>query len=152
MGRQQYLTRLALGRSAFQEPTPPAQPAEPTLESNTDTDSPSSPPNTQQYDNKGRPFNPATDARNAALRKAQNDVLAAVGVCERRDAASSSARHGESMARERSSELRQREEEWVEDVELGVRLVRLFAVWWPVCLQQRFQVGPLSVFNVGCRC
>ena len=87
MGRQQYLERLALGRSPFQ--------SGPATTNHANTQSQRQPAeavnstgaSTQQYDSKGRPTNPATEAQNAKLRHASNEVLALVGVVERKDSA-----------------------------------------------------------------
>ncbi|KAI9681654.1 MAG: hypothetical protein M1829_000853 [Trizodia sp. TS-e1964] len=87
MGRQAYITRLALGRSAYEPPERPAETSTP--------EAPSSPPSTntlgtfgnqfhnyvQKYDSRGRPVNPASRAMSRILIRAQNDVLATVGVC-----------------------------------------------------------------------
>ena len=79
MGRQQYLSRLALGRSAFAEVENDQANAQPP---------PNDPPAgayIQRYDSKGRPINPSTDERNTALRNAKNAAIALVGVVERKD-------------------------------------------------------------------
>ncbi|KAK3047203.1 hypothetical protein LTR09_011405 [Extremus antarcticus] len=84
MGRHQYLERLALGRSPFEDLEPEEAP--------TETNDENAPPNQQngdvyqqQYDRKGRPVNPATEKQNQDLRDAQNAVLAVVGVVESKE-------------------------------------------------------------------
>ncbi|WPH03669.1 Hypothetical protein R9X50_00655200 [Acrodontium crateriforme] len=82
MGRDQYLARLILGRSAFEdlEPNNPSQ-----IQRIEELNGRISPPSSQLYDGRGRPFNPEIAARNAEMRNAQNSVLALVGVVEKRD-------------------------------------------------------------------
>ncbi|KAI9839623.1 MAG: hypothetical protein M1819_002249 [Sarea resinae] len=89
MGRQAYITRLALGRSAYQAPESTQSGAE---ESSTDTatnEPHAVPPESnaeergyvQSYDARGHPANPEAKSMARTLIKAQNDVLATVGVC-----------------------------------------------------------------------
>ena len=87
MGRQQYLTRLALGRSAFQDQDD-ADLLTPRLADGDDPLSSTDVGNDryiQQFDTKGRPINPTTEYRNAEMRRAQNSILALVGVVEERE-------------------------------------------------------------------
>lgn len=96
MGRRPFLTRLALGRSAYsplqngQVPVE-CEEAEQILPEEadgsgansrvTEIDSlgPSSPSYIQQFDNRGHPQNLASRASSRASRRAQNDVLASLG-------------------------------------------------------------------------
>ncbi|KAK4945505.1 hypothetical protein LTR28_008019, partial [Elasticomyces elasticus] len=80
------------GRSPF-EPLSPAQHAQFSAASTTDNPTTatttSAEPQTrrryvQQYDASGAPMNPSSAARKQAMRRAQNEVLALVGVCERK--------------------------------------------------------------------
>ncbi|KAK3109291.1 hypothetical protein LTR53_017611, partial [Teratosphaeriaceae sp. CCFEE 6253] len=80
MGRQQHLTRLALGRSAFQS-SGDDEPGGDRTGLHGEGEATDGRP-AQQYDAKGRPVNPATAARNAEMRRAQNSILALVGVVE----------------------------------------------------------------------
>lgn len=88
MGRQQYLSRLTLGRSAFAEMEDDdlGSIRDDQYHAGADADE-SSPaePYVQQYDAKGRPINPSIDAQNAAIRNAENAALALVGVVKRKD-------------------------------------------------------------------
>ncbi|QDS72770.1 hypothetical protein FKW77_004674 [Venturia effusa] len=97
MGRQVYLTRLALGRSAYQHPENSEQfdasrsgewtsaltftGAEPGP--STDFSASQPPRNVQLYDAKGHPCNPWSRRLGRRLREAMNDVLSVVGVVER---------------------------------------------------------------------
>ncbi|KAL2040070.1 hypothetical protein N7G274_006973 [Stereocaulon virgatum] len=95
MGRQAYMTRLALGRSPYEalsrrqypeddEELPDANPADPG--SAADTASPCGSmlgplAYQQQYDSSGYPENVESRALSRQSRRAQNDVLVTVGVC-----------------------------------------------------------------------
>jgi hypothetical protein len=77
MGRLTHLTRLALGRSPFED-----------LETNQDVDrlpARDDPEQRQQYDSKGRPINQRTLDTEAEVRHAQNEILELVGVVEKKD-------------------------------------------------------------------
>lgn len=96
MGRIEYLTRLALGRSAFQELEIESHPrtVKQEVESQEAADGRRDPAQTvyiQQYNSKGRPINPPADASRAEQRRAQNEVLALAGVLERTDKARTEA-------------------------------------------------------------
>ncbi|KAF2499220.1 hypothetical protein BU16DRAFT_614675 [Lophium mytilinum] len=87
MGRQAYLTRLALGRSAFEvQDQGSSQPFQNSHPQTTESDPRTAPRNdyVQRYDERGHPVNPASREHGRILREAQNDVLAAIGVVERR--------------------------------------------------------------------
>ncbi|KAF2832049.1 hypothetical protein CC86DRAFT_390236 [Ophiobolus disseminans] len=90
MGRQAYLAKLAFGRSAF-EPTQEATQSEDYLQlESAQADLPRQYQDfngnnyIQLYDERGNPINPRSREYGKKLRNAQNDVLAAVGVVERR--------------------------------------------------------------------
>ncbi|CAF9915683.1 hypothetical protein IMSHALPRED_002673 [Imshaugia aleurites] len=95
MGRQAYLTRVCLGRSAFEPLTETVAEENQTqaLQSTTDNPEETTEPAIdtvrqvqsrsyqQQYDRKGYPENPASRALSRQSRRAINDILATVGVC-----------------------------------------------------------------------
>ncbi|PVI02610.1 hypothetical protein DM02DRAFT_299121 [Periconia macrospinosa] len=92
MGRQAYLTKIALGRSAF-EPSQPAssdsqveyiQLTSSQQELPPEATNVSSNQYIQVYDERGNPINPRAHEHGRRLREAQNDVLASIGVVERR--------------------------------------------------------------------
>ncbi|KAK5675747.1 hypothetical protein LTS10_011474 [Elasticomyces elasticus] len=101
MGRQQHLTRLALGRSAFQD-ADSEETARVEREQDTAVHGATS-GYVQQYDSKGRPVNPLTDARNAETRRAFNSVYSVIGVVEERE---TSRQASERRAREEKREER----------------------------------------------
>ncbi|MCJ1251174.1 hypothetical protein MMC30_008405 [Trapelia coarctata] len=88
--RQPYLTRLALGRSAYELPQWPE--GDRPQESNTPDVSASEAPRgqpgvaeegeyVQSYDLRGHPENQTSRANARRLRRAQNDILTTIGVC-----------------------------------------------------------------------
>ncbi|KAF1836820.1 hypothetical protein BDW02DRAFT_577723 [Decorospora gaudefroyi] len=90
MGRQAYLDKIAFGRSAF-EPTRLATQSAQFVQ--LESSQAEIPPRyheatannyTQLYDERGNPINPRSHDYAKKLRAAQNDVLASVGVLERR--------------------------------------------------------------------
>lgn len=90
MGRQGYLDKIAFGRSAF-EPTHEVAQSEHYLQlESAQVDLPQRYQEfngnnyIQLYDERGNPINPRSREYGKKLRNAQNDVLAAVGVVERR--------------------------------------------------------------------
>jgi trimethylamine:corrinoid methyltransferase-like protein len=101
MGRQQYLERLALGRSPFQSGPATTNRGNTESQRQQSTETPNDTgASLQQYDSKGRPTNPATEAQNAKLRHASNEVLALVGVVERKDSADAKMQLDTTLRRE----------------------------------------------------
>ncbi|KAF2169094.1 hypothetical protein M409DRAFT_65378 [Zasmidium cellare ATCC 36951] len=134
MGRQQYLTRLALGRSAF----------EPIEETQQPTQQPQTPEDgrpQQQYDSKGRPTNPRIDAFNAEMRKAQNDVLALVGVVERKDLSDRREEQRGRFVRDTREKVLRDEQEKGELMDYTVAGMGFLGHLWTEALVQRVQVG-----------
>ncbi|KAJ4982852.1 hypothetical protein SVAN01_11643 [Stagonosporopsis vannaccii] len=92
MGRQAYLAKLAFGRSAF-EPTSEVTESDEYVQLSASQSDEQLPQRyrearasnyIQLYDERGNPINPRSHAYGKKLRDAQNDVLASVGVVERR--------------------------------------------------------------------
>ncbi|KAI9748053.1 MAG: hypothetical protein M1815_003635 [Lichina confinis] len=90
MGRQNYITLLALGRSAYEEPDIDAQlhrsrvqvlAAEDDSRQDSQREAAASGRYVQLYDSRGHPVNHASRALTRRLIRAQNDVLATIGVC-----------------------------------------------------------------------
>ncbi|KAM0690311.1 hypothetical protein Q7P36_009078 [Cladosporium allicinum] len=143
MGREQYLERLALGRSPFQ-PGPATNNQGNTEESQRpqSTETPNS--STQQYDTKGRPTNPATEAQNARLRHACNEVLALVGVVERKDSVDAQLQLNTTLRRTAREHLLILEDNRGNEWSAGLDVLSWFALWWPTALVRRIQVGIYS--------
>lgn len=143
MGRKQYLERLALGRSAFENL------ADESISVSTDAgESANQPestvnpePGVQQYDNKGRPKNPTTEAFNARLRHAQNSVLALVGVVERKESRDLAAQHKLSANRAFREHLLQKENDRGDELESVACLAIIMVTWWPDKLLRRLATG-----------
>jgi hypothetical protein len=130
------------GRSAFETPE------QVTLEaSRTDAATPESEPicYEQAYDERGHPINPRSREHGRALREAQNDVLAAIGVVERRLSTSSSLEDLPSLKRriERLERL-ETEDSVGNTIALVSALSENISTWWVGCLRDRILVGLLT--------
>ena len=147
MGRAQYLERLALGRSAFQ-PGTEKNGAHPVESLSTSAGPPGTSESTrsytQQYDNKGRPENLVADAQNARLRHASNEVLALVGVVERKDSADARMQEVTHLRRALREQSLIREDNRGNEWSAVVDVVSWFALWWPTALVRRMQIGLYS--------
>lgn len=148
MGRRDYLSRLALGRSPYEELEKVAEEDETPLRTTTAPEVQTNGiaaavgDHVQQYDAKGRPVKPATEARNAEMRRAQNSVLELVGVVERRE----SSERLNDMKLRNIGEARQSvlaaEHENGEGLESAIALVLLpLGTWWSDCLTERCMTG-----------
>lgn len=144
MGRQQYLERLALGRSPFQDSA--VRPEKP---DDNNTDEPTKPTlhtddshsNNQTYDSKGRPINQRTEERNAAMRNAQNAVLALVGVVESKDASEKIDEARNRVMRKQWERLLEAEQERGSDLNMFLEYLYHLIRWWPDALVARIQAG-----------
>ncbi|KAI9815840.1 MAG: hypothetical protein M1826_001938 [Phylliscum demangeonii] len=157
MGRQAYLTRLALGRSAYEEPEPPVAPDDPAqlqehlhyeggcpslgLDAGTDY--------VQHYNQRGHPFNVRATIESRDVIRAQNDVLATIGVCV----------GSETTERSRHTLAPKQPSYKADDTEVVERLVReneagsnftelsdvcrYLAMWWVGTLRGRLQAYPV---------
>lgn len=146
MGRQQYLERLALGRSPFQPRTEDIQqsatqnanqpaPTSPTLDSNSDRIP------EHAFTAKGRPINNQTEARNAAQRNAQNAVLELVGVVESKDASDRREEERNRHLRKHWEALLEAENERGDDLNMGAEYAHRLLTWWPEALMARVMAG-----------
>jgi hypothetical protein len=130
MGRRQYLQRLALGRSAYEDDGVDASAtAEPAGES------------TQQYDSKGRPINPAIDEFNAEQRRAKNEVLELVGVVERKTQVEQADEIRYRTIQEHRQAVLKAEQERGELLESLILPVGFLCHLWPEAFRQRIQIG-----------
>ncbi|ORY12148.1 hypothetical protein BCR34DRAFT_624494 [Clohesyomyces aquaticus] len=133
MGRQAYLTRLALGRSAFE--TAPSTPENARLTSAPDVDN-------QRYDERGHPVNPLAREHGRRFREAQNDVLAAIGVVERRRSPSDDL----PGAYEERLERLESEDSAGNMIALASTLAENLCSWWLGSLRDR-----IMTFRMGTR-
>ncbi|MCJ1396024.1 hypothetical protein MMC18_008911 [Xylographa bjoerkii] len=90
MVRQPYMTRLVLGRSAYEPPEwqegeRPREEESAKVQEVVDAIGPTNLPNpedyVQHYDTRGHPENPSSRSLARRSRRAQNDILTTVGVC-----------------------------------------------------------------------
>ncbi|KAF2474794.1 uncharacterized protein BDR25DRAFT_214690 [Lindgomyces ingoldianus] len=146
MGRQAYLTRLALGRSAF-EPSQPATASPEYVQLDSSQEDISTPNvNAQLYDERGHPINPRAREHGRRFREAQNDVLAAIGVVERRRSPS----EGLPGAYELRIEQLENEESAGNAIAFASRLAENLCTWWLGSLRDRiltFQMGSRIPFT-----
>ncbi|KAH9827189.1 hypothetical protein Tdes44962_MAKER02999 [Teratosphaeria destructans] len=143
MGRQAYLTRLALGRSPFQTASTQNDAQKPSNEAALSEPSPSSPAFDygQQYDSKGRPISRATQARNARMRRAQNSVLKLVGVVEDKEHSDRESELRTRIEREARHQSLRCEDDRGEVIELFTVISRPLLTWWLDCFMRRVEVG-----------
>lgn len=130
MGNDLYLTRLLLGRSAFQAVDENSDLTPPAIEmsqsgNNTDDEY------IQQYNAKGRPINSATERFNATQRWAMNEVLALVGVVEKKTEADARASWQATVAVQDRRSLLEAEHERGENIGLLVASLRGLNFCWP---------------------
>ncbi|KAH7391947.1 hypothetical protein BKA66DRAFT_510513 [Pyrenochaeta sp. MPI-SDFR-AT-0127] len=139
MGRQAYLAKIAFGRSAF-EPTPSAsqsteyvqlesaQSGLPRLYQEATANS-----YVQLYDERGNPIHPHSHSYGKKLRDAQNDVLASVGVVERRRSPS----EGLPGSNEEHLDLLEAEDNVGNAIHLASTLTENLCTWWIGILRDR---------------
>ncbi|KAK4897623.1 hypothetical protein LTR27_004769 [Elasticomyces elasticus] len=140
MGRQQHLTRLALGRSAFQD-ADDGETAQVEREQDTAVHGATS-GYVQQYDSKGRPVNPLIDARNAETRRAFNSVYSVIGVVEARETSrQASERRAREKKREERLTLLRAEDHSGCNIESVAAVAEPMAVMWINNLTWRYQLG-----------
>ncbi|KAI9670377.1 MAG: hypothetical protein M1817_004420 [Caeruleum heppii] len=146
MGRQAYLTRLALGRSAFEPYEPPPEPREQhTIPSSAGyrlAGDPSAVPYHQQYDSRGHPTNPESRRLLRASVRAQNEVLATCGVIkdirDQEDALNDAAIYFQTDVKDVERVIRENHVgAWLPTVDIAATSVGL---WGVGSLRQRLQV------------
>ena len=143
MGRQQYLERLALGRSAVEdlESTVDLDREQQNIATGGSSNDSAGLVHEQQYDNKGRAVNPQTEKRNAAMRNAQNAVLALVGVVESKDERDRLEEAKYRPLQESRDQMLQAEQEWGEALTVLATGLSKVLLWWPETLTARIQAG-----------
>ncbi|KAI4951466.1 hypothetical protein J4E91_004176 [Alternaria rosae] len=132
MGRQAYLDKMAFGRSAFEPTQAASQSAAYVQLESAQADVPpryheaTANSYVQLYDERGNPINPRSHQYGKKLRGAQNDVLASVGVVERRHAPAG-AFPGSSHDR---LELLEAEDTVGNAIALATTLTENLCTWW----------------------
>ncbi|KAM3415071.1 hypothetical protein BST61_g10206 [Cercospora zeina] len=141
MGIRQYLERLALGRSAYQdvEAEQPLRHAGPS--SSISAQEVTGHEYDQQYDSRGRPINPAIEEFNAEQRKAQNAVLALVGIVEKKEEIEQSSGLRYRAIQEARRTLLRDEQDRGEVLEYVVYAATFLFHLWPDAFIQRVQIG-----------
>ena len=157
MGRLEHLERLALGRSAYQS-QPPDNDEDIASTQGLPTSGngliQATQPRIQQYDSKGRPMNSEADVQNARLRHASNEVLALVGVVERKVQTDAKLHRTINLERIKRHRMHTREDERGNEWSGLIEVVAWFALWWPTALVRRIQIGlystdlPLSLIHI----
>jgi len=94
----------------------------------------------QQYDTRGNPINPQSKACQEAQIRAKNEVLEAVGVCERKNKKRSSSGYLH-LSPEEWAVFRDIENEWGSDLFLFADITHLACSWWIETLLSRIQTG-----------
>ncbi|KAF2090630.1 hypothetical protein K490DRAFT_61955 [Saccharata proteae CBS 121410] len=150
MGREAFLTRLSLGRSAYEPPEPAAGSSRAPGRGGADSDGAlrtgQTPPHEEaghqrRYDDRGRPVNPESRALDRELRAAQNDVLAAVGVVERNKIRNPSRAAIFPQQKDAQVVERVKTEEFCGTlVAIFGTLLRYSGVWWVNALLDRIMV------------
>lgn len=138
MGRQQYLERMALGRSAFEDPEPGLQ-HHPRQASDADDNGDAG--YVQKYDAKGRPINPSAEERKRAMRHAQNAALELVGVVERKDSSERTDEIKYRYIRELREQVLKNEHDRGEDLGLLSTSMNFVGTWLPIALTARVGMG-----------
>ncbi|KAI4759279.1 hypothetical protein E4T52_07247 [Aureobasidium sp. EXF-3400] len=144
MSRDAFLARMAMGRSVY----------EPLQEDSELLVQPTR-PGEQQYNARGEPINMAAKHRKEAMIAASNEVLAAIGVCERKDKLIDRLKEempdGEQRVRLTDQEwklVREGEDDYGETIRMVAETSRNLLTWWVMGLRRRLQVGFVSS-NLG---
>lgn len=105
----------------------------------------------QQYNTRGEPVCPATKRQKEAMIAASNEVLAAVGVCEKKDKLIDRLNEElpEDQQRVRLSDhewkiVREGEDDYGETIRMVAETSRNVLTWWVMSLRRRIQVGLVS--------
>lgn len=108
-------------------------------------------PGEQQYNTRGEPVCPATKRQKEAMIAASNEVLAAVGVCEKKDKLID--RLNDELPEDQQRVLlsdyewkivREGEDDYGETIRMVAETSRNVLTWWVMSLRRRIQVGLAS--------
>ncbi|CAG5184009.1 uncharacterized protein ALTATR162_LOCUS10864 [Alternaria atra] len=139
MGRQAYLDKIAFGRSAFEPTQSASQSTEYVQLESSQAEIPrryheaTANNYVQLYDERGNPINPRSHQYGKKLRGAQNDVLASVGVVERRH----SPAEGFPGPSEERLELLEAEDTVGNAMALVTTLTENLCTWWVGTIRER---------------
>ncbi|KAF2212671.1 hypothetical protein CERZMDRAFT_84322 [Cercospora zeae-maydis SCOH1-5] len=141
MGRRRYLERLALGRSAYQDIEAEQPLGHAGLSNSIPAQEETGREYEQQYDSRGRPINPTIEEFNAEQRKAQNAVLALVGIVEKKEEIEQSSGLRYKAIQEARRSLLRDEQDRGEVLEYVVYAANFLFHLWPDAFIQRVQIG-----------
>lgn len=96
---------------------------------------------TQGYDKKGNPKNTQVAQRVEAQIAAKNEVLAAVGVCEKKNKEAYQPPSKVTFSKEEWTALQEAENSFGETGRMFLECIRHGASWWVVALRKRIQVS-----------
>ena len=89
-------------------------------------------------------MNPKTDAQNARFRHASNEILALVGVVERKVQTDAKLYRAINIERNARQSLHIREDDRGNELSAFADVLSWFALWWPTALVRRIQIGLYS--------
>ncbi|KAK5099397.1 hypothetical protein LTS08_005979 [Lithohypha guttulata] len=135
MGREAYLARLALGRSAF---GPPLRDENGDFVLGPQARAHDDRSYTQHWDERGHPQNVDSTQRAKQFQKAQNEVLEACGVIIRKDAAKRQRRSARELPEEDQLELINEENNIGFLFKCGDRFLGYCLTWWIGSLRRRW--------------
>lgn len=137
MGRDAYLARVALGRSAF---GPPLRDENGDLFLGGRARLADDIGYSQQWDDRGHPVHPASEAHAKQYRKAQNEVLEACGVIIRKDTARKLKKSVHELSEEQQAEILAQENSLGFIMKCFDRFAGNFLTWWVSSLRSRLLV------------
>lgn len=138
MGREAYLARLALGRSAFDAPLRDEN-GDFVLGGQSHINDDKS--YVQQWDEKGHPQNITSERRVKQLHKAQNEVLEACGVIIRKDAANKRKQSAKEATEDHKLDVLKEENKIGFMLKCLDRFSSNVLSWWVDCLRKRVLVS-----------
>lgn len=138
MGRDAYLARVALGRSAF---GPPLRDENGELFLGGQARLHDDKSYVQQWDERGHPMNPASEAQAKQYRKAQNEVLEACGVIIRKDSARKLQQSAHELTDEQQAEILAEENRLGFMLKCFDRFAGNLLTWWISGLRGRLLVS-----------
>lgn len=136
MGRQACLARDALGRSYLEEPERDDEGNVRHLEASI---WPRPGVYVQQYNDRGRPQDAASELRAATLRHAKNDVLSTAGVVVRKDRAARTPWQRQTEKQKMNAVIQ--ENDYGLLFKAADQILAFFFLWWIIALRRRFQVA-----------
>lgn len=104
---------------------------------------------TQQYDSRGNPQNPETAQIVKDQVSAKNEVLAAVGVCEKKNKDAEEMAGRVRFSDEEWKALQEAENDYGELVKVVAQCLRSASTWWVEALRNRVLVCGISAYAIS---